>query len=87
MSSGLVDRRNDPAFWTAKARFSKLTTKTKPVCDDCLIAVHEAGGIAPGTGLTRARWARSCDKTRTCLCDFHKGIWADWVPGQMVFGE
>lgn len=85
--SRMVERRNDPGFWVTTPRWTRLTAGTLPVCHDCLIGTHEAGGLAPAEKLTKARWHRKSGDTRISLCDFHKSIWAAWVPGQMVIGE
>jgi hypothetical protein len=84
--NGIVDRRNDPAAWTGPVRWARLKLKTLPTCDDCIVSVHEAGGIGTATPLQKARSRRTCGQHKTVLCDFHKGIWLEWVPGQMTLG-
>jgi hypothetical protein len=78
--SGLVARRNDPLFWQGRVDWVKLGANRKPVCDDCLIATHDAGGA--GT-IARATWRRITDYVSTNLCARHKGEWESWTPGQM----
>lgn len=89
----MVDRRNDPVFWTGRISWTRLKLKTLPSCDDCLINVHAAGGT--DGRVPRARWRRknavgggSLEAFQTTnLCDTHRQDWQDWTPGQMALGS
>lgn len=78
--SGLVARRNDSLYWQGRIDWLKITAGRKPVCDDCLLAVHDSGGQG---SLGRATWRRVSDYTSTQLCPRHKGEWDIWTPGQL----
>lgn len=89
--SGMVDRRNQREFWAGKVTWTRLKRKVQPVCEDCLLNVHAAGGT---TGrIPRATWKRTVGRHDVpanatnlfvLLCDTHKQDWVDWTPGQTI---
>lgn len=97
---GCTERRNDRGWWVGKITYTRLRLKSLPVCDDCLINIHEQARAhhqaATHEGwLPRARWRRKnavtgmrgMDSFRvTHLCDTHKQEWVDWTPGQLGMG-
>jgi hypothetical protein len=88
--SGLVERRNHPFYWSGSISWLRLTTKSLPACDDCLIEIHEnsAAGYRPN----RAVWRRRntprgvplvpCIDVTTVLCQRHADAWKVWSRGQ-----
>jgi hypothetical protein len=88
--SGIVDRRNQSAYWSGRITYTRLKRKITPKCDDCWLNVHAEGGTS--AWVIRAKWTRTNtpppdatgqqEKVTTYLCDSHKQAWADWTPGQ-----
>lgn len=87
--SGMVERRNDPAYWVGPVRWTRLKRKILPRCDDCWLNVHAARET--DVRIPRAHWKRAngpqvpeAPQVFTALCDSHRQEWQDWTPGQLV---
>ena len=85
--NAVVDRRNDTAWWDHPIRWSKVTSKHRPVCDDCLIHTHETRGAVRADKAIARRRAGQGDAHTTVLCRTHRDEWMTWTPGQMTLGE
>jgi len=85
----LVDRRNQASYWRGKITWSRIRVQTAPVCDDCLLNVHAAGGTTMRIPRAHYRRRNVHDTAAgpvvvtTVLCVQHRQEWLDWTPGQM----
>jgi hypothetical protein len=91
--SGTVARRNDPGYWAAPIKWTRISRKRPPRCVDCWQNLYDTGDVTL-THITRATWTRHSGvrnddpdmdtKIVVDLCADHRQEWLDWTPGQQV---
>jgi uncharacterized RDD family membrane protein YckC len=89
----LVERRNQAWYWQGTPTWAPITATTGPVCDDCLLNVHAAGGTTMRIPRAHYRRRNVHDTAAgpvvvtTVLCDTHHQEWLHWTPGQLALSD
>lgn len=69
----LSSRRYAPLL-AEEAKYTSRQLKTRSHCDECVVALHEAGGKGPAP--LPVRWRRTSESGHVDLCMPHKQQWA-----------